>query len=98
MGLWGKLFGWGPKSARAYSRRADRCNRKGDFEGAIAYLNEAIRLDPRSAPAYCDRGWNHLEKEMYEEAFADFTKAIELNPAYALAYHNRGVAYAKLHD
>jgi tetratricopeptide (TPR) repeat protein len=98
MGLLDKLFGRGPNSAREYSRRADRCNRKGDFEGAIALLDEAIRRDPQFAEAYCDRGWNCLEKEMYDEAFADFTKAIEVNPAYALAYHNRGVAYLKLHD
>jgi tetratricopeptide (TPR) repeat protein len=98
LGLLDKLFGRGPKSVKAYQHRAHQRALEGDLPGAIAALDEAIRLVPGSAETYCDRGWYHLEKEMYDEAFADFTTAIELNPNYTLAYNNRAVAYCKLHD
>jgi len=98
MGFLDRLFGRGKRSARKCYRQASRREGKGDLDGAIALLDEAIRLDPQFAEAYCDRGWHHLAKDMYDEAFADFTKAIESNPNYPLAYHNRGVAYSKLQD
>jgi tetratricopeptide (TPR) repeat protein len=98
MGLFDKLFGRGPKSARDYWRRAGPRGENGDLDGAIADLNEAIRLDPELAEAYCDRGWRFFQKSMYDAAFADFNKTIEMNPNYALAYNNRGVACSQLRD
>jgi len=66
---------------------------QGDYERAIADLNEAIRLDPKSAVAYNNRGSAYAFQGDIDRAIADFSEAIRLDPKFAAAYNNRGFAY-----
>jgi len=70
----------------------------GDFEGAIADYDEAIRLDPEYAGAYNNRGLAKYDLGDLEGALADYDEAIRLDPEYALAYYNRGLAKFNLSD
>jgi len=63
---------------------------KGDWDGAMADYNEAIRLDPRYYAAYDNRGNVKCQKGDLNGAMADIDQAIRLNPKNALAYNNRG--------
>jgi tetratricopeptide (TPR) repeat protein len=63
---------------------------KGDWDGAMADYNEAIRLDPRYYAAYDNRGNVKRQKGDLNGAMADIDQAIRLNPKNALAYNNRG--------
>jgi len=66
-----------------------------DWEKAIAFFSEAIRLDPTNARGYCSRGMAYGENEEWDKAIADFSESIRLDPSDAVTYMNRGVTYGE---
>src|SRR5260221_457707 len=66
----------------------------GEYDRAIADLDDAIRLEPDYAKAFHKRGRAYAGKGAYDRAIADYGAAIRLKPDYAEAYCNRGYAYA----
>ena len=80
-------------SALAYSGRGDAYLEKGDFDGALADFDQAIKVDPRYPNAYHNRAIIHLSRGEYDAAMADCNEAIKLNPNYALAYFERGLVF-----
>lgn len=75
-----------------YLQGADKFQR-GNYQGAIADLNQSIDLNPQNAFAYNSRGNAYFELQQYEDAIAQYDQAIALNPNYAEAYFNRGLAH-----
>lgn len=71
---------------------------KGDWAGAMADYNEAIRLDPNYSAAYDNRGNVKGEKGDLNGAMADINQAIRLNPKNAIAYFNRARVKEKKGD
>lgn len=84
--------------AFAYEGRARIAMRHGDDKGAIADLDEAVRLNPNRASFFRDRGIAHRQNGELELAIADFDQAIALDPRLAAAYANRGLALAARGD
>ena len=68
----------------------------GDYKGAIADYDNAIRLKPDDAKAYNNRGIAKDDLGQHFTAIADYDNAIRINPDLATAYNNRGVAKQKL--
>ena len=68
----------------------------GDYKGAIADYDSAIRLKPDHAGAYNNRGNTKSKLGQHFAAIADYDTAIRLKPDDADAYFNRGVAKGKL--
>ena len=68
----------------------------GDYKGAIADYDTAIRLNPDDAKAYFNRGLAKGNLGEHFAAIADFDNAIRLKPDDVDAYNNRGVAKGKL--
>jgi len=69
-----------------------------NFDGAIADLTEAIRLEPDNSFAYYARGLVYKDKNEFDAAIADFTKAIQLEPEEGGNYFYRGFIYACKND
>jgi tetratricopeptide (TPR) repeat protein len=69
---------------------------RGDYERAIADLNDAARLQPDSAKAYSSRGRAYLMKGDYSRAAADFGETIRAAPKEQELYHRRGLAHARM--
>ena len=64
----------------------------GDYKGAIAGYDSAIRLKPDYAGAYYNRGIAKDNLGQHFAAIADYDSAIRLKPDSANAYYNRGIA------
>ncbi|GCA76137.1 lipopolysaccharide assembly protein B [Microcystis aeruginosa NIES-2520] len=70
----------------------------GDYQGAIADYNQAIKIKPDYAAAYINRGIAKSDLGDKQGAIADYNQAIKIKPDYADAYLNRGVAKSDLGD
>ena len=64
----------------------------GDYKGAIADYDTAIRLKPDLAEAYYNRGVAKQKLGQHVAAIADYDTTIRLEPDLATAYFNRGGA------
>jgi Flp pilus assembly protein TadD len=85
------------KAAEHYDRAVQLVD-KGDLNGAIAELSEAIKLEPRNADGYVARGNVRYENKDLKGAAADYTLAIQVDAANVVAHNNRGVMYYYLDD
>ncbi|GGA46562.1 serine/threonine-protein kinase [Okeania sp. KiyG1] len=81
------------QEAKSYYNQGDEHHDRGEYEQAIADLNQAIRLNPKLTKAYNLRGIVYDLQREYEQAIANYSKAIRLNPKSALLYNNRGWTY-----
>jgi len=79
-----------PDYADAFSNRGVVRYDRGDLEGAIEDLNQAIRLKPEYG-AFFNRGEARCRQGDIEGAVKDYTEAIRLRPDYAAGFTNRGV-------
>jgi tetratricopeptide (TPR) repeat protein len=83
--------------ALAFYMRGFAYTAKGNFDGAIADYNEAIRLNPKNAAlAFNEPGSAYKSKGDTDRAIADFTEAIRLDPTYADIFFNRGITHMAL--
>ncbi len=87
-----------PIRSYAYYVKGEINYDKEHYDKAIAYFDEAIRLDPESIYAYFKRGKAKSNLGDYKGAFSDYDKAIELNPERVLNYIGRGLSSDHLGD
>ena len=71
---------------------------KGDYDRALADLNEAIQLQPGRVVAYFNRATVYLAKQDVDRALADLNQTIKRQPDFALAYLQRGGVYSAKGD
>jgi len=70
---------------------------RNNWEVAIVYYTEAIRLNPEYAEAYYNRGVAYHEKGEPDKAIEDYSGSIRLSPS-AVAYIRRAVTYQRQGD
>ncbi len=56
-----------------------------DFEKAIQYFDQAVRLDPKYTDAYFNRGYSYELAGDFQSARKDYQKALEITPNYERA-------------
>src|SRR5438128_2354837 len=67
---------------------------EGDYRGAIALLNEVVRLEPENYEGWLDLGISYAQKGFYQEAERCYVKARELNPDDVLLNYNVAALYS----
>ena len=76
----------------AYIMRADiSINSNGDYERALADIDEAIKLQPHMAGLYINRAFIRYKLDSYNGAMADYDYALTLEPLNSTALFNRGL-------
>ena len=76
----------------AYVSRSGEYANRGDWNRAVADMNEAVRLDPNCVSTYMERAGLYQKKGDHTIAIADFTEAIRLDRNNYVGYLRRGVA------
>lgn len=89
MGLIDALLERGPRTADAYLDRGVERWSRGDNRGALADLDEAVRLDPGNVPAHVARGNALSSIERYPEALAAYDRALDIDPRSTIALSQR---------
>lgn len=69
---------------------------RGDIEGAIFYLDKAIKIKPEKEDRYIIRGNLKFKAGDFEGALMDFSRTISLDPNNASAHYQRGLAKKSL--
>jgi hypothetical protein len=69
--------------------------RQNDLLGAIAALDQVVRLDPTNIDALNDRGTLHLMNRNFLAAVIDFRQTVQIDPNFAGGYYNQAVAYLR---
>jgi tetratricopeptide (TPR) repeat protein len=69
-----------------------------DYEEAIKYYDDAIKIDPKFVDAYFYRGYSKMVTNNKKGAIADYDKAIELKPDFVDAFIQRAQTKSDLND
>ena len=80
------------KDPQSFTSRGNAYQANGNLEGALADINEAIRLDPKYAGAFQNRGDLQEAKGDFDAAIADYSEAIRIDPRNPSGYRARGFA------
>jgi tetratricopeptide (TPR) repeat protein len=78
-----------------YKERGLASYRSGDFRGAIAEFDQAIRLNSNDAEAYNIRGNALDETGAYERALADYDEAIRIDPNNPAVFRDRAILWRR---
>lgn len=82
-------------SVAAANNRAIAAFQKGNYDQALAMLNDIVAKYPQSGLGYANRGGVYFQIKKYDEAIKDYTQAIGLGSNDTLTVLNRASAYSK---
>jgi protein O-GlcNAc transferase len=83
-------------TAEQQYRRGGALLQAGDFAGALAAYDAALRIDPHVAAIHYDRGNSLVMLRRVEEAIGAYDRCLALDPNSAPAHYNRATALIQL--
>ncbi len=91
--LWTYALHSFPTARMAYNNLGGYYSRKDDYERALFFYHESLRLNAYDYQTLNDMGLVYFNQGRYEEALQAFDRSTALNPGFGLAYINRGAVY-----
>lgn len=85
-------------NAMAYNNRGFARDKLNDHTGALANLDEAIRLDPKRSPFRYNRGCVRFSQNDCAGALTDFNQAVNLDPQFVPSLITRGLVERAMND
>lgn len=67
-----------------------------NYEQAIPYLIEGLKLDRNNIEGHTILGFCHLHTGGYTQALASFNRAIDLDPEYPYAHYGKAFALERI--
>lgn len=78
-----------------YLKKADSCEKKGQYNKAASFMQKVIELKPEDAGAYCKLGFYYENIGMNKEAIDAYNKAIEFDAINLDAHYRLGILYSR---
>ena len=69
-----------------------------EYDEAIRFYSESIKIDPEFAMAFNNRGIANYEDDDLVAAVSDYSQALLINPEFTDAYFNRANEFSQLGD
>ncbi|KAM0016287.1 putative amidase [Helianthus debilis subsp. tardiflorus] len=85
------------EASKLWKEKGNAAYKGKQWQKAINYYTEAVKLDEINATFYCNRAAAYLELGSFQEAEEDCTKAISLDKKNVKAYLRRGTARESVH-
>lgn len=92
--LWDSVIKNHP-SSRAYSARATIFRKEKNYDKAIEYYTEAIRMNVIDHESYNNRANIYMDINKFDQAYSDYKNAIRIKPDYHIAFDNIGSLLAR---
>ena len=85
--------------AAAYGLRTHiRMKHDADYAGALADMNEAVKLEPKSTAVYINRALVKYYMDDLRGAMADYDYVLMLDPSNTMTHYNRGLLRMQVGD
>ena len=78
-----------------FAERGNREAREGNYDSAIKFYNEVLKINPNNAEIFYNRGLSYAYKGDLNNAISDYTKALVIKKDFKDVYHFRGLVYKK---
>ncbi len=89
--LWKDTLQVSPRSWIAHANYGDALSQKGDADGGIRQIQEALKIAPTYVRAHYNLGVALFQKGQADEASAEYQKALDLNPNHTESRNNLGL-------
>lgn len=86
------------EQANEFKKRGNDCVKKAEWQKAIHYYTEAIRLNRSDAVYFSNRAFCYLKQSKFTECIEDCTTAIGLDDKMVKAYYRRMQAREQMND
>jgi tetratricopeptide (TPR) repeat protein len=91
--LWDHTIAITP-SSRAYDNRAQIFSQEKNYDMAVEYYGEALKINAIDKEAYANRGNIYFDSKKFDLAFNDYKQALSIDSNYYTALDNLGALYS----